>query len=38
MKKCLSNPKEITKKLEKELEREIDKERGKLEKIREKEY
>ena len=38
MKKCLSNPKEIIKKLEKELEREIDRERGKLEKIREKEY
>ena len=38
MKKCLSNPKEIKKKLEKELEREIEIEREKLEKIREREY
>ena len=38
MKKCLSNPKEIKKKLEKELEREIEIEREKFEKIREREY
>ena len=38
MKKCLSNPKEIKKKLEKELEIEIEIEREKLEKIREREY